>query len=167
VIVVSDTSPLRYLAVLAGLEWLPRLFSEVVCPPEVLGECCHPHAPESLRRWALSPPPWLKIQKVKDPMRALGSDELLDPGETAALLLAREIQADLLLLDERKGRAVAQRLGLAVTGTVGVLVRASLERLVDFDQAIARLRAETNFRVDDAVIAEARRRLAQGLKLLP
>lgn len=100
-------------------------------------------------------------------MRSLGSDEFLDPGETAALLLAREIRADLLLLDERKGRAVAKRLGLAVTGTVGVLVRASLHRLTDFEQAIAQLKAETNFRVDDAVIQEARKKLAQGLKPLP
>ena len=113
------------------------------------------------------PSPLAKNPKGAGPHACARFGRTPGPRGNGFLLLAREIQADLLLLDERKGRAVAQRLGLAVTGTVGVLVRASLERLVDFDQAIARLRAETNFRVDDAVIAEARRRLAQGLKLLP
>ena len=85
---------------------------------------------------------------------------LLDSGETAALLLARELKADLLLMDERKGRAVAGRLGIAVTGTLGVLVEAALRGLIDFDEVVGVLRTKTNFWADDAVIAAARRRVA-------
>ena len=47
---------------------------------------------------------------------------LLDVGEAEAIALAIEIQADLLLLDERRGRVVAKELGLAVTGLLGVLL---------------------------------------------
>ena len=60
-IVVSDTTPLRYLAVIEGLNWLQQLYEQVVCPPEVLAECRHESAPASLRCWAESPPPWLRI----------------------------------------------------------------------------------------------------------
>jgi predicted nucleic acid-binding protein len=45
VIVVSDTSPLRYLAAVGGMDWLPALFGEVICPPEVITECLHDRAP--------------------------------------------------------------------------------------------------------------------------
>lgn len=84
---------------------------------------------------------------------------LLDSGETAALHVARELKADLLLMDERKGRAVAGRLGIAVTGTLGVLVEASRRGMVDFDAAVGLLKTRTNFRVDDSVISAARRLL--------
>ena len=159
-IVVSDTSPLRYLAALGGIEWLPLLFEEVACPPEVIAECLHRSAPPELRAWASSPPSWLRIVPVSATTHSLGSGVVLGSGETAALLLAREIKADLLLMDERKGRAVAGRMGLAVTGTIGVLVEAALRGLIDFDEFIGVLRTKTNFWADDAVIAAARRRVA-------
>ena len=158
-IVVSDTSPLRYLAALGGIEWLPLLFEEVACPPEVIAECLHRSAPPELRAWASSPPSWLRIVPVSATTHSLGSGVVLGSGETAALLLAREIKADLLLMDERKGRAVAGRMGLAVTGTIGVLVEAALRGLIDFDEVIGVLKTQTTFWADDAVIATARRRV--------
>jgi predicted nucleic acid-binding protein len=162
VIVVSDTTPLRYLGVVGGLDWLPALFGEIVCPPEVLAECRHERAPASLRAWAAAPPLWLRIEPVSEAARALPVELRLDAGETAALCLARELQADLLLLDERRGRAVAARLGLAVTGTLGVLVEAALRGLTDFEAGLTRLTTLTNFRVSESVIAAARARLAAG-----
>jgi len=51
-IVVSDTTPLRYLAVLGHLELLPRLFDRVHCPSAVIQECRHPRAPTALRKSA-------------------------------------------------------------------------------------------------------------------
>jgi predicted nucleic acid-binding protein len=162
VIVVSDTTPLRYLAVLGGLDWLPALFGQIVCPPEVLAECLHERAPVSLRAWAAAPPSWLRIHPVSEAAPGLPVEVRLDAGETAALCLAREIHADLLLLDERRGRAVAARLGLEVTGTLGVLVEAALRGHTDFESALTRLTTLTNFRVTEAVIAAARARLAAG-----
>lgn len=69
--VVSDTSPLRYLPTLGGLEWLNHLFGEIVCPPEVMAECQHENAPDALRTWALAPPPWLRITHLSDNARPL------------------------------------------------------------------------------------------------
>lgn len=52
--VVSDTSPLRYLAALGGLEWLNHLFGEIACPPEVMAECRHDFEKELARLRAQS-----------------------------------------------------------------------------------------------------------------
>lgn len=163
-IVVSDTTPLRYLAVIGGLEWLQALFGQVVCPPEVLAECRNENAPAPLRAWAVSPPSWLRIMPVSAGKRELPVEAQLDAGETAALCLALELQADLVLLDERRGRAVAAQLGLPLTGTLGVLVEAALRGLMDFEAALNLLADHTNFRVGEPVIAAARARLATGIK---
>lgn len=163
-IVVSDTTPLRYLAVVGGLDWLPAVFGQVMCPPEVMAECLHEHAPAPLREWASSPPPWLLIQQASLEAGAALSDTRLDAGETAVLILAREIHADLVLVDERRGRMAAARFGLAVTGTLGVLVEAALRGLADFESALTLLTTRTNFRVSATVIAAARARVAAGIK---
>jgi hypothetical protein len=66
-IVVSDTSPLRYLAVLGHLDILPRLFGNVHCPVTVLNECRNARAPQPLQEWAALPPPWLVV--IGEPSR--------------------------------------------------------------------------------------------------
>jgi len=79
----------------------------------------------------------------------------------AALRLAKELRADLVLINGREGRTVAGRLGLAVTGTIGIVTEVSLRGLADFEEAVALLRDRTNFRIDDEVLAAARRRLGE------
>jgi predicted nucleic acid-binding protein len=71
----------------------------------------------------------------------------------------------LVLLDERRGRAVAAQLGLPLTGTLGVLVEAALHGFVDFEAGLTSLGEGTNFRVGEPVIAAARARLDVGMKV--
>ena len=75
------------------------------------------------------------------------------------------LRADGILIDDRDGRTEAERRHLRVTGTVGVLADGHLAGLLDFDQALARLRA-TNFRLSAEVERLVRRRLA-GQKTEP
>lgn len=75
----------------------------------------------------------------------------LDDGETSVIALAESLHADLLLMDERKGVKVARSKGFRVTGTLGILEIAAQEGLVDFVQAVERLR-RTTFRSPEAVI---------------
>ena len=72
--------------------------------------------------------------------------------EAAVIALAESLHADLLLIDERKGVNIARRKGLRVTGTLGLLEMASEERLVDFAEAIERLRC-TTFRGPEQLLA--------------
>lgn len=104
-IVVSDTSPLRYLVAIGHVNVLPKLYGEVLCPSEVIWECLHLGAPEELRHWAGAPPEWIKIQNPSGQIASTLSR--LDPGESAAISLAHEIGAHVLLIDERKGRQTA------------------------------------------------------------
>jgi predicted nucleic acid-binding protein len=75
----------------------------------------------------------------------------LDPGEREALTLAQELQADLILLDERQGRQEATDRGFNVTGTIGLLDRAAAQGSIDIVTAVARLRQIT-FRVSPRLL---------------
>jgi predicted nucleic acid-binding protein len=96
-----------------------------------------------VRAWLVQPPSWLKVVIPTLPLnRGLSH---LDAGETQAIALALENRADLLLMDERDGTVAARKLGLAVTGTLGVLDQAAALRLIDLPTMFARLR-QTTFR---------------------
>lgn len=142
-IVVSDTTPLRYLAVLGHLDLLPRLFGEVHCPDAVIRECCHPRAPIILRDWASHPPIWLRIAADVETEPSLIED--LDAGEAAAITLAQHLGAEAVLIDERDGRRCALERGFVTAGTLNILAQAAAKGWVSYEAVVSRLRAETNF----------------------
>jgi predicted nucleic acid-binding protein len=80
----------------------------------------------------------------------------LDPGERQAIQLAKQEHADLLLMDEKLGVRIAREQGLAVTGTLGVLVQATRRGLIDIERALTDLQA-TDFRCSNRVVEEVRR----------
>ena len=81
----------------------------------------------------------------------------LGPGESEAIALAKQCNADILLMDERDGSAVARQLGLTVAGTLAVLALAAEKGLLSLPTAIAELR-RTTFRAPERLIAEMLRR---------
>ena len=120
-IVVSDTSPLTALITIGGQELLPRLFSEVVIPIGVRDELLRAHSVL---------PDWLRVEAVGDSEEAARLMIDLDRGEAEAIELAKELHADRLLIDERKGRRVAVREGVPVIGLLGVLLLAKRRGLI-------------------------------------
>ena len=141
-VVVADTGPLRYLLAIGHIDILPQLFETISIPTTVHDELRHPSAPALVRHWATTPPPWLEVLSVgptDDP--AL---QILDPGEKAALALGLSLHAELILIDDRKAVTVAIQKGFEVTGTLGLLIRASKQGMLDFPSALERLK-ETNF----------------------
>ena len=148
--VVSNTSPLVYLLLIQEIQILPALFSEVVIPVAVLEELKHPDAPKQVRDWITRPPEWLSVittltQEEDSELRRL------DPGEREAILLAEQLHADLLLLDDRKARQIARKREMPLTGLIGVLRMAIALDFVDATVAVSRLKA-TTFRASDALI---------------
>jgi predicted nucleic acid-binding protein len=80
-------------------------------------------------------------------------------GEQEAIQLAEERHADLLLMDERKGRLEAKRRGLRTTGTLGVLLSAGELSLIEPASAYRRLLTETSFRASAALEAHFLRQI--------
>jgi predicted nucleic acid-binding protein len=146
---VSDTTPLNYLILIGEVDVLPHLYEKVFIPRSVAEELQHERTPDPVRRWIANPPPWLRVEAVSLPIEPLLAD--LEAGERDAILLARHVKADLLLIDERAGREAAGRYGLRVSGTLGVLDRAAELGLLEFERAIEQLR-QTTFRMTAALL---------------
>lgn len=144
-LVVADATPLHYLILIDAAHVLPLLFEKVHVPTEVRDELTRSATPPSVRAWMQHPPPWLEILAFPAASSADSSLSSLDPGERAAILLAESIHADLLLIDDRAGAAMAERRGLVVTGTLGVLDLASRARFLQLKSAFASLQ-KTSFR---------------------
>jgi hypothetical protein len=128
-IVVSDTSPILNLALIDRLELLVSLYGEALVPPAVYEELTRTYAAEPVINTDLCS--WLVVAAPKDQARAGELRGTLDPGEAEAIVLAFERRADLLLMDERRGRQMATGLGLRVTGLIGVLAEAKQAGLIN------------------------------------
>lgn len=148
--VVSDTSPLCYLAWIGQLELLPALFGEVFIPPAVLEELRAAGTPAFVSQHFQNLPDWLKIQTVE----FVQQDESLirlHLGEREAILLAEKIGADLILLDDRDARRIASDRGLRLTGLLGILEEAASRQLLDGPETIEKLQA-TSFRASPTLL---------------
>jgi predicted nucleic acid-binding protein len=117
-IVVADTTPLRYLVLIERERLLPALYGRVLIPPAVAAELEHESGPEIVRAWLAARPDWLEI---RPPIIYVGPAPDLDAGEREAIALAEEVSADLLLVDYWEARQEAERRRLRVVGTLRVL----------------------------------------------
>ncbi|HLJ49276.1 MAG TPA: DUF3368 domain-containing protein [Bryobacteraceae bacterium] len=148
-IVICDSSPLRYLVLIGEADLLARLYAQVVIPEAVAEELNQSSTPEVVREWMADRPDWIQVMPSTGGPAVVRSD--LDLGEHEAILLALRLKADLVIMDDREGVTEARRLGLAVTGTLGVLKRGAELGLIKLPPVITRLR-QTNFRVDPALL---------------
>ncbi len=152
-IVISDTSTITNLAAIDHLKLLPQLYNQVTIPEAVYRELADvdPPVPGTLEAQTAD---WLKVRKVinREAVERLQNEVRLDPGESEAIALALELNANLLLIDERRGRAEADRLGVKITGLLGILVEAKQRSLiVAVKPLIDALIATSDFRVSLAL----------------
>lgn len=127
-IVVSDTSPIRALEFIGQLHLLEELFGEVYVPPAVEAELRAPAI--RYRSLIVQDFPFLKVVTPTAQEEVIQLRETLDRGEAEALVLAGELSAQLILVDELLARAEATRRGFGVVGTLGILVQAKQEKLI-------------------------------------
>ncbi len=153
-IVVADSSPLIGLLKIGHVDVLPNLYGNVVIPPEVASELSSPKRPMIVQTFMATMPHWFSIQAPSTLEKITG----IDAGEIAAISLARELNADLLLIDEAKGReeAIARHIRTARTGAV-LFDAANAGVLPDLKAAFDALRA-TNFRIPSDVLDELLKR---------
>lgn len=128
-IVVSDTSALSNLAVVAHLWLLEDIYQTVIIPDVVASELAAASNPKISAILQLD---WIQTQSLTTSQLAdqLQQERGLDAGEANAIALALELQADDLLIDERLGRQEATRLGLSIIGILGILLIAKQRSLI-------------------------------------
>ena len=136
--VILNNTPLVAFWVLGRFDLLRDLYGKVIIPPAVHAEFLATERED--REAALVDAPWIKTVPLAHPQRALVYTGL-DDGEAAVLALAEELNG-IVVMDERKGRRYAGRLGLPLTGSLGLLLLAKergLLKSVDaaLDQLIA------------------------------
>ncbi|MEH2279755.1 MAG: DUF3368 domain-containing protein [Nostoc sp.] len=150
-IIVSDTSPITNLAAIGQLDLLHQLYSRVIIPQAVFNEMVgiDKVVPGAVEVQQLS---WIQTQTIVNSQQVTEIQENqnnIDLGEAEAIILSLELKADLLLMDERRGRTVATSYGLNVTGLLGVLLQAKKQRLIPaIKPLIDRLIATADFRVN-------------------
>lgn len=142
-IVVSDTSAITSLLQIGRVELLSRIYSDVFIPEAVRDELLreHPSIPEFIRCQSAS--------NRAEVQRLLAE---LDLGEAEAIILAKELKADELLIDETAGRRIAAREGVNVIGLLGVLLEAKGRGMIPSIRQIAEeLETKAGFRLSNSV----------------
>ena len=117
--VISDASTLIGLARIGQLNLLRKLYSQIIIPQAVLEEVSKEKKAGSEK---ISKASYIKIEKVKDEIAVKFLLGNLGKGESEVLVLAKEKQADLILIDEKKARKMARRAGFKVMGILGLLL---------------------------------------------
>jgi len=142
-VVVSDTSCLIALSNIDELDLLEKLYRSIITTPTVANE------------FGQQLPDWVTILAPADIQKQQLLELLVDAGEASAIVLALELKADLIILDDQKARVSAEKLGLNITGTIGVIVRAKKTGVIPSIRPIVDKLTRTDFRISDELLKAA------------
>ncbi|MBQ2592703.1 MAG: DUF3368 domain-containing protein [Candidatus Riflebacteria bacterium] len=144
-IVISDTTPIISLIKIDKLFLLQKLFGKVIIPQAVYDELVSnpKYTNEAITVYNSS---YISIVKIEDRQSVdkLRYSSGLDIGESEAITYSNLVNADLLLMDELKGRKVAKQLGLSITGTIGILIQSFDEGFLDKEEIIKSIKTLKN-----------------------
>lgn len=151
-LLIADSGPLIALAGIKHLDLLPRLYRRITAPHAVIKEIIA-SAHLSTEHNFLDQTPWLERLQAPVPLDALSI--VLGSGETEAIMLARQNPGSLLLLDDHQARRAAEALGLSITGSAGILVRAKCEGLIEAVHPLLSTMRTNGYYLSDRVIGYA------------
>ena len=147
-VVVSDTSSVSNLIQIGLVELLRDLYGEVVITPAVQRELYKIDSQTTL----IEKLDWIKVQGPKNQKLVLELLEELDLGESESIVLAMEMNADYLIIDEASGRRIATELGIQITGLLGVLIQAKkLRKISEISIYVQELR-KIGFRLNQKLV---------------
>ena len=156
-IVISDTTPIISLIKINRIDLLEQLFGEVLIPEAVFRELTtnsiYSGETRIVKASSFMKTMPIKNRKSLDILQAISG---LYDGESGAIILADELQSDVLIIDERKGRKVAQKMGITITGTAGILIQAYNEKMISSSEIILYIEQlkNNNIRLSDSLIQE-------------
>jgi predicted nucleic acid-binding protein len=152
-IIISNTSPISNLAAIGQLTLLQQLYGKVIIPPAVYQEIltCGSTNPGTLALQTLN---WIEVIPVTNIVLVQTLQTILDPGEAEAISLAVELNADRLIIDERKGRNEAIKSGLQVTGILGIVLAAKQQGFIPLVKPILNDLIANGFWIREQLYAE-------------
>ncbi len=154
-IVVSDTTAITNLAAINHLDLLRDLYGEIILPEAVRRELIGP-GPANPGAVAVQTESWIMTRSVTNVSmveQLLVTYEGLARAEAEAIVLAQELEADLLIIDEGAGREVAAALGLAFTGVLGGLLHAKEQLIIPAVTPVVEALIANGFWIDPALHA--------------
>lgn len=135
--VLSDTSCLILFKKIGQIELLYQVYEEITITPEIQDE------------YKTKIPEWVKIKSVSNKQRIAEYNNIVDLGEASIIALALEINSPLLLIDDKRGRKLAELLNIDMTGTLGTLLKAKKNGVIKYVKPILYDLKEINFRISD------------------
>jgi predicted nucleic acid-binding protein len=151
-IVIADAGPLIGLARIKQLVLLQSLYEKLLIPPKVREELkLSSHKPGSRMVAEAIQTGWIRCIPVHSRNQVTVLCHTVDAGEAEAIQLAREQHADLLLIDDPKGRKTAKNKGVTIIGTGGVLVAAKKAGLLNEVKPILTALRHTGYRLSSAL----------------
>ena len=138
-VIISDTSCLIVLSRIQRLDLLKDLYGSILITEEVACE------------FGEELPSWVEIKKVQNTANLRVLKNIVDLGEASAIALALELDDTLLIVDDLKGRKEAQRLGLKITGLMGVLLKCKQENIISEVKPILIAIKEASFRISEKI----------------
>ena len=161
-IVVSDTSPLIGLSQIGLIELPRKLWGKLYIPEAVLFEALKKEPGRREIEEAVQEG-WIIAKEAQNRVVIEALSEIFGPGESECLALAKEIGAQLLIIDEQRGRKMAKRLGLKITGVVGMLVMAMQKGLLAPEElgSSVELLQKFGFRLSKELVLWINERLSQ------
>lgn len=161
--VVVNSTPLIALSNIGRLDLLERVYGRIVIPEAVYDEITEKD--DSACRLIRQRPDWIEIVRISDRSQKQMYRAKLHDGEVEVMILAQEPPvADLVIIDDNAAKKTAKFLGLHVTGTLGVLLKAKRMGLVDSIIPIIDELCGNGFYVDDAVKMMALRQAGEGFE---
>lgn len=147
-IIVSDTSVISNLAQVGEIEILNNLYSSIIIPKAVNDELKADFKTNEI----IEKLDWISIREISDISLYNSLVKDLDPGESEAIVLAKELGAELLMIDERKGRKIAKDHGVSIIGILGLLIEAKRKKLLkSVKPTLDKLIYEIGFRVSPSL----------------
>ena len=160
-IVVSNTSPIISLAAVGNLNWLQNIYDRIIIPTAVYNEIANAGKTD-VGAAVVQTLPWIQTQQLTNDSLINTFPKGLHRGESEAIALAVELQADLLLIDEELGRKVARGLGINIIGVLGIAIVAKRRGLIpNVKLLMDDLIAQTGFRVSAKLYAEILRQAGE------
>lgn len=153
-LVVSDTSPISNLIVIKKLSLLREVFDTIIIPESVNAEI-NELVKFNVDLSEFINASWIRKEPIHDMQTYQRLIEVLDKGEAQAITIAHEINPDFLLIDEKKGRAIAKAMGIKTIGLIGILIKAKRENIIhDVKSIVDELREIARFRISDELYNE-------------